>query len=193
MGCPVPPDACWPTCSVSGHLLLCAPAGLAISPAACEVPDRSTRPTCSTAPAVVNWKRNCAALKINGRCRLITLRRLIRHHVERLGEELLETWSSPSGNPLLLMLMKPQQAFHCGGKSGAGGTAPSSLLKSTARTTMTVPAEAMLSPASVDGPPDFQPFSRVERIPALEGDRTGHPYTNISTRAKPLKAMPPSG
>ena len=86
--------------------------------------------------------------------RLITLRRLdYGISLNSFGEE-LETWSSPSGNPLLLMLIETQNKRSAVvADQKLEEQLPASLLTSTARTTMSVPLREgdRYRQASVDG------------------------------------------
>ena len=121
--------------------------------------------------------------------RLITLRRLdYGISLNSFGEELLETWSSPSGNPLLLMLIETQNKRSAVvADQKLEEQLPSSLLTSTARTTMTVPLREgdRYRQASVDG------LTRLSTVlsgaedpgPPQEIERVTLP-TNIPTRAE---------
>ena len=121
--------------------------------------------------------------------RLITLRRLdYGISLNNFGEELLESWSSPTGNPLLLMLIETQNK-----KSAVvadqelEAQLPASLLSSTARTTMTVPLREgdRYRQASVDG------LTRLSTV-LSGGEDPGPPQqiervtlpTNIPTKAE---------
>ena len=118
--------------------------------------------------------------------RLITLRRLdYGISLNSFGEELLETWSSPSGNPLLLMLIETQNKRSAVvADQKLEEQLPSSLLTSTARTTMSQPLRDgdRYRQASLDG------ISRLEVVlsggadpgPPVEVERTTLP-TNIPT------------
>ena len=175
-------------------LLLWAPASLAISPAALgeSLPDalviddadvfsRASRGELETKLRSFEDQRVDA--------RLITLRRLdYGITLNSFGEELLETWSSPSGNPLLLMLIETQNKRSAVvADQKLEEQLPSSLLTSTARTTMTVPLREgdRYRQASVDG------LTRLSTVlsgaedpgPPQEIERVTLP-TNIPTRAE---------
>jgi len=121
--------------------------------------------------------------------RLITLRRLdYGISLTSFGEELLETWSSPSGNPLMLMLIETQNKRSAVvADQTLEEQLPSSLLTSTARTTMTVPLREgdRYRQASVDG------LNRISIVlsggedpgPPQEIERVTLP-TNIPTKAE---------
>jgi len=93
-------------------LLLWAPASLAISPAALggSLPDALV---IDDADVLSRASRGELEAKLRSfedqrvDARLITVRRLdYGISLNSFGEDLLETWSSPSGNPLLLMLIE---------------------------------------------------------------------------------------
>ena len=93
-------------------LLLCAPASLAISPAALggSLPDALV---IDDADVFSRASRGELEVKLRSfddqrvDARLITVRRLdYGINLNSFGQELLEMWSSPSGNPLLLMLIE---------------------------------------------------------------------------------------
>ena len=121
--------------------------------------------------------------------RLITVRRLdYGFSLSALGEELLETWNSPSGNPLLLMLIETQNKRAALIADDELQTQlPASLLTSTARTTMTIPLREgdRYRQASIDG------LNRLGTV-LSGGDDPGPPQviervtlpTNIPTRAE---------
>ena len=121
--------------------------------------------------------------------RLITLRRLdYGITLTSFGEELLENWSSPTGNPLLLMLIETQNKRSAVvADPELEAQLPSSLLTSTARTTMTVPMREgdRYRQASVDG------LARLSTVlsggedpgPPQEIERVTLP-TNIPTKAE---------
>ena len=121
--------------------------------------------------------------------RLITLRRLdYGITLTSFGEELLENWSSPTGNPLLLMLIETQNKRSAVvADQELEAQLPSSLLTSTARTTMTVPMREgdRYRQASVDG------LARLSTVlsggedpgPPQEIERVTLP-TNIPTKAE---------
>ena len=121
--------------------------------------------------------------------RLITLRRLdYGITLTSFGEELLENWSSPTGNPLLLMLIETQNKRSAVvADQELEAQLPSSLLTSTARTTMTVPMREgdRYRQASVDG------LARLSTVlsggedpgPPQEIERVTMP-TNIPTKAE---------
>ena len=127
-------------------LLLWAPASLAISPAALggSLPDALV---IDDADVLSRASRGELEAKLRSfedqrvDARLITLRRLdYGISLNSFGEDLLETWSSPSGNPLLLMLIETSNKRSAVvANQELEAQLPSSLLKSTARTTMTVP------------------------------------------------------
>ena len=175
-------------------LLLWAPASLAISPAALggSLPDalviddadvfsRASRGELETKLRSFEDQRVDA--------RLITLRRLdYGITLNSFGEELLETWSSPSGNPLLLMLIEASNKRSAVvANQELEAQLPPSLLKSTARTTMTVPLREgdRYRQASVDG------LTRLSTVlsggedpgPPKEIERVTLP-TNIPTKAE---------
>ena len=121
--------------------------------------------------------------------RLITLRRLdYGITLNSFGEELLETWSSPSGNPLLLMLIEASNKRSAVvANQELEAQLPPSLLRRTARTTMTVPLREgdRYRQASVDG------LTRLSTVlsggedpgPPKEIERVTLP-TNIPTKAE---------
>ena len=121
--------------------------------------------------------------------RLITIRRLdYGITLNSFGEELLDIWSSPTGNPLLLMLIETQNKRSAVvADSDLKAQLPSSLLSSTARTTMTVPLREgdRYRQASVDG------LTRLATVlsggedpgPPQEIERVTLP-TNIPTKAE---------
>lgn len=121
--------------------------------------------------------------------RLITVRRLdYGFSLSAFGEELLETWNSPSGNPLLLMLIETQNKRAALIADDELQTQlPASLLTSTARTTMTIPLREgdRYRQASIDG------LNRLGTV-LSGGDDPGPPEviervtlpTNIPTRAE---------
>ena len=121
--------------------------------------------------------------------RLITVRRLdYGFSLSTFGEELLETWNSPSGNPLLLMLIETQNKRAALIADDELQTQlPASLLTSTARTTMTIPLREgdRYRQASIDG------LNRLGTV-LSGGDDPGPPEviervtlpTNIPTRAE---------
>ena len=121
--------------------------------------------------------------------RLITLRRLdYGITLASFGEELLENWSSPTGNPLLLMLIETQNKRSAVvANQELKAQLPSSLLISTARTTMTMPMREgdRYRQASVDG------LARLSTVlsggedpgPPQEIERVTLP-TNIPTKAE---------
>ncbi len=121
--------------------------------------------------------------------RLITVRRLdYGFSLSAFGEELLETWNSPSGNPLLLMLIETQNKRAALIADDELQTQlPASLLTSTARTTMTIPLREgdRYRQASIDG------LNRLGTV-LSGGDDPGPPQviervtlpTNIPTRAE---------
>ena len=121
--------------------------------------------------------------------RLITVRRLdYGFSLSAFGEELLETWNSPSGNPLLLMLIETQNKRAALIADDELQTQlPASLLTSTARTTMTIPLREgdRYRQASIDG------LNRLRTV-LSGGDDPGPPEviervtlpTNIPTRAE---------
>lgn len=121
--------------------------------------------------------------------RLITVRRLdYGFSLSAFGDELLETWNSPSGNPLLLMLIETQNKRAALIADDELQTQlPASLLTSTARTTMTIPLREgdRYRQASIDG------LNRLGTV-LSGGDDPGPPEviervtlpTNIPTRAE---------
>ena len=121
--------------------------------------------------------------------RLITVRRLdYGFSLSAFGDELLETWNSPSGNPLLLMLIETQNKRAALIADDELQTQlPASLLTSTARTTMTIPLREgdRYRQASIDG------LNRLGTV-LSGGDDPGPPQviervtlpTNIPTRAE---------
>lgn len=121
--------------------------------------------------------------------RLITVRRLdYGFSLSAFGEELLDTWNSPSGNPLLLMLIETQNKRAALIADDELQTQlPASLLTSTARTTMTIPLREgdRYRQASIDG------LNRLGTV-LSGGDDPGPPQviervtlpTNIPTRAE---------
>ena len=180
--------------SLGACLLLWAPASMAIAPAAlggnlpealviddAEVLSRASRGELETKLRSFDDQRVDA--------RLITLRRLdYGISLTSFGEELLETWSSPSGNPLLLMLIETQNKRSAVvADQQLEEQLPSSLLTSTARTTMTVPLREgdRYRQASVDG------LTRLSTVlsggedpgPPQEIERVTLP-TNIPTKAE---------
>ena len=146
--------------SFAACLLLWAPASLAIAPAALggSLPDALV---IDDADVLSRASRGELETKLRSfddqrvEARLITLRRLdYGMSLNSFGEELLETWSSPSGNPLLLMLIETQNKRSAVvADPTLEDQLPSSLLTSTARTTMTVPLREgdRYRQASVDG------------------------------------------
>ena len=175
-------------------LLLWAPAGLAVAPDAfgatlpetlvideADVLSRASRGELETKLRSFEDQRVDA--------RLITLRRLdYGISLNRFGEELLETWGSPSGNPLLLLLIETQNKRSAVvADQKLEEQLPASLLTSTARTTMTVPLREgdRYRQASVDG------LTRLSTVlsgaedpgPPQEIERVTLP-TNIPTRAE---------
>ena len=121
--------------------------------------------------------------------RLITVRRLdYGFSLSAFGDELLETWNSPSGNHLLLMLIETQNKRAALIADDELQTQlPASLLTSTARTTMTIPLREgdRYRQASIDG------LNRLGTV-LSGGDDPGPPQviervtlpTNIPTRAE---------
>ena len=121
--------------------------------------------------------------------RLITVRRLdYGFSLSAFGDELLETWNSPSGNPLLLMLIETQnKRAALIADDELQSQLPASLLTSTARTTMTIPLREgdRYRQASIDG------LNRLGTV-LSGGDDPGPPQviervtlpTNIPTRAE---------
>ena len=121
--------------------------------------------------------------------RLITVRRLdYGFSLSAFGEELLDTWNSPSGNPLLLMLIETQNKRAALIADDELQTQlPASLLTSTARTTMTIPLREgdRYRQSSIDG------LNRLGTV-LSGGDDPGPPQviervtlpTNIPTRAE---------
>ena len=121
--------------------------------------------------------------------RLITVRRLdYGFSLSAFGDELLETWNSPSGNPLLLMLIETQnKRAALIADDELQSQLPASLLTSTARTTMTIPLREgdRYRQASIDG------LNRLGTV-LSGGDDPGPPEviervtlpTNIPTRAE---------
>ena len=121
--------------------------------------------------------------------RLITVRRLdYGFSLSAFGDELLGTWNSPSGNPLLLMLIETQNKRAALIADDELQTQlPASLLTSTARTTMTIPLREgdRYRQASIDG------LNRLGTV-LSGGDDPGPPQviervtlpTNIPTRAE---------
>ncbi|MDC3011084.1 TPM domain-containing protein [Synechococcus sp. AH-736-G21] len=146
--------------SFGACLLLWAPASLAIAPAALggSLPDAQV---IDEADVLSRASRGELETKLRSfddqrvDARLITLRRLdYGISLTSFGEELLETWSSPSGNPLMLMLIETQNKRSAVvADQTLEEQLPSSLLTSTARTTMTVPLREgdRYRQASVDG------------------------------------------
>ena len=180
--------------SFGACLLLWAPASFAIAPAAlggslpdalvideADVLSRASRGELETKLRSFDDQRVDA--------RLITLRRLdYGISLTSFGEELLETWSSPSGNPLMLMLIETQNKRSAVvADQTLEEQLPSSLLTSTARTTMTVPLREgdRYRQASVDG------LNRLSVVlsggedpgPPQEIERVTLP-TNIPTKAE---------
>ena len=180
--------------SFGACLLLWAPVSLAIAPAAlggslpdalvideADVLSRASRGELETKLRSFDDQRVDA--------RLITLRRLdYGISLTSFGEELLETWSSPSGNPLMLMLIETQNKRSAVvADQTLEEQLPSSLLTSTARTTMTVPLREgdRYRQASVDG------LNRLSVVlsggedpgPPQEIERVTLP-TNIPTKAE---------
>ena len=180
--------------SIGACLLLWAPASLAIAPSAlggslpdalvideADVLSRASRGELETKLRSFDDQRVDA--------RLITLRRLdYGISLTSFGEELLETWSSPSGNPLMLMLIETQNKRSAVvADQTLEEQLPSSLLTSTARTTMTVPLREgdRYRQASVDG------LNRLSIVlsggedpgPPQEIERVTLP-TNIPTKAE---------
>ena len=175
-------------------LLLWAPASLAVAPEAlgATLPDTLV---IDEADVLSRASRGELESKLRSfedqrvDARLITLRRLdYGISLNSFGEELLETWSSPSGNPLLLMLIETQNKRSAVvADQKLEEQLPSSLLTSTARTTMTVPLREgdRYRQASVDG------LTRLSTVlsgaedpgPPQEIERVTLP-TNIPTRAE---------
>ena len=175
-------------------LLLWAPASLAISPAALggSLPDALV---IDDADVLSRASRGELEAKLRSfedqrvDARLITVRRLdYGISLNSFGEDLLETWSSPSGNPLLLMLIETSNKRSAVvANQELEAQLPSSLLKSTARTTMTVPLREgdRYRQASVDG------LTRLSTV-LSGGEDPGPPKgiervtlpTNIPTKAE---------
>ena len=175
-------------------LLLWAPASLAVAPEALGatlpetlVIDEADVLSRASRGELESKLRSFEDQRVDAR--LITLRRLdYGISLNSFGEELLETWSSPSGNPLLLMLIETQNKRSAVvADQKLEEQLPSSLLTSTARTTMTVPLREgdRYRQASVDaltrlstvlsGAEDPGPPQEIERVTLP---------TNIPTRAK---------
>ena len=105
-------------------LFLWAPASLAISPAALgeSLPDALVIDDADVFSRASRGELEAKLRSFEDQrvdARLITLRRLdYGITLNSFGEDLLETWSSPSGNPLLLMLQSaikkvPLHAYDC--------------------------------------------------------------------------------
>ena len=175
-------------------LLLWAPASLAVAPEALGatlpetlVIDEADVLSRASRGELESKLRSFEDQRVDAR--LITLRRLdYGISLNSFGEELLETWSSPSGNPLLLMLIETQNKRSAVvADQKLEEQLPSSLLTSTARTTMTVPLREgdRYRQASVDG------LTRLSTVlsgaedpgPPQEIERVTLP-TNIPTRAE---------
>ena len=175
-------------------LLLWAPASLAVAPEALGatlpetlVIDEADVLSRASRGELESKLRSFEDQRVDAR--LITLRRLdYGISLNSFGEELLETWSSPSGNPLLLMLIETQNKRSAVvADPKLEEQLPSSLLSSTARTTMTVPLREgdRYRQASVDG------LTRLSTVlsgaedpgPPQEIERVTLP-TNIPTRAE---------
>ena len=175
-------------------LLLWAPASLAVAPEALGATLPETL-VIDEADVLSRASRGELEAKLRSfedqrvEARLITLRRLdYGISLNSFGEELLETWSSPTGNPLLLMLIETQNKRSAVvANQELEAQLPSSLLKSTARTTMTVPLREgdRYRQASVDG------LTRLSTVlsggedpgPPQEVERITLP-TNIPTKAE---------
>ena len=174
--------------------LLWAPAGLAIAPSALGetlpetlVIDEADVLSRASRGELESKLRNFDDQRVEAR--LITLRRLdYGISLTSFGEELLETWSSPTGNPLLLMLIETQNKRPAVvADPELNAQLPSSLLTSTARTTMTVPLREgdRYRQASIDG------LTRLSTVlsggedpgPPQEIERVTLP-TNIPTKAE---------
>ena len=175
-------------------LLLWAPASLAVAPEALGatlpetlVIDEADVLSRASRGELESKLRSFEDQRVDAR--LITLRRLdYGISLNSFGEELLETWSSPSGNPLLLMLIETQNKRSAVvADQKLEEQLPSSLLTRTARTTMTVPLREgdRYRQASVDG------LTRISTVlsgaedpgPPQEIERVTLP-TNIPTRAE---------
>ena len=175
-------------------LLLWAPASLAVAPEALGatlpetlVIDEADVLSRASRGELESKLRSFEDQRVDAR--LITLRRLdYGISLNSFGEELLETWSSPSGNPLLLMLIETQNKRSAVvADQKLEEQLPSSLLTSTARTTMTVPLREgdRYRQASVDG------LTRLSTVlsgaedpgPPQEIERVTLP-TNIPTRTE---------
>ena len=121
--------------------------------------------------------------------RVITVRRLdYGYSLDAFGEQLLENWSSTGQEPLLLLLLEVQnKRAAIVAEESLQSQLPSSLLKSTARTTMSIPLREgdRYRQASLDG------LSRLSVVlgggedpgPPEEIVRTTLP-TNIPTQAE---------
>ena len=121
--------------------------------------------------------------------RVITVRRLdYGYSLDAFGEQLLENWSSTGQEPLLLLLLEVQnKRAAIVAEESLQSQLPSSLLKSTARTTMSIPLREgdRYRQASLDG------LSRLSVVlgggedpgPPEEVVRTTLP-TNIPTQAE---------
>ena len=175
-------------------LLLLAPASLAIAPAALggSLPETLVIDEADVLSRASRGELEAKLRSFDDQrvdARLITLRRLdYGISLNNFGEELLESWSSPTGNPLLLMLIETQNK-----KSAVvadqelEAQLPASLLSSTARTTMTVPLREgdRYRQASVDG------LTRLSTV-LSGGEDPGPPQqiervtlpTNIPTKAE---------
>ena len=175
-------------------LLLWAPASLAVAPEALGatlpetlVIDEADVLSRASRGELESKLRSFEDQRVDAR--LITLRRLdYGISLNSFGEELLETWNSPTGNPLLLMLIETQNKRSAVvADEKLEEQLPSSLLTSTARTTMTVPLREgdRYRQASVDG------LTRLSTVlsgaedpgPPQEIERVTLP-TNIPTRAE---------
>ena len=121
--------------------------------------------------------------------RVITVRRLdYGYSLDAFGEQLLENWSSTGQEPLLLLLLEVQnKRAAIVAEESLQSQLPPSLLKSTARTTMSIPLREgdRYRQASLDG------LSRLSVVlgggedpgPPEEVVRTTLP-TNIPTQAE---------
>ena len=175
-------------------LFLWAPASLAIAPAALgdSLPEALVIDEADVLSRASRGELEAKLRSFDDQrvdARLITLRRLdYGLTLTSFGEELLENWSSPTGNPLLLMLIETQNKRSAVvADQELEAQLPSSLLTSTARTTMTVPMRDgdRYRQASVDG------LARLSTVlsggedpgPPQEIERVTMP-TNIPTKAE---------
>ena len=175
-------------------LLVATPAAIAISPAELG----STRPderVLDDADVFSRASRSELESRLEGLtedrvdARIITVRRLdYGFSLDSFGEQLIDNWSGSGQEPLLLLLLETQnKRAAIVTEDGLQSQLPPSLLKSTARTTMSIPLREgdRYRQASLDGLERLGVVLGGGEDPGPPGEiiRTALP-TNIPTQAE---------